>query len=48
MGEAGVDLFIEIGCGKTLSGFNKRILPHVSTISIEKVSELDQLAKIIG
>lgn len=46
MGEEGVDLFIEIGCGKVLSGFNKRILPHVKTISIETVDDLDQLAKI--
>lgn len=46
MGEEAVDLLIEIGCGKVLSGFNKRILPNVTTISIEKVAELDQLAKI--
>lgn len=46
MGEEAVDLFIEIGCGKVLSGFNKRILPNIPIISIEKVDELDQLAKI--
>ncbi len=46
IGEEGVDLFIEIGCGKVLSGFNKRILPNIATISIEKVAELDQLTKI--
>lgn len=46
MGEEAVDLFIEIGCGKVLSGFNKRILPSASTISIENISDLDQLAKI--
>lgn len=43
MGEEGVDLFIEIGCGKTLTGFNKRILPNVATISIEKVAELEKI-----
>lgn len=46
LGEEMYDLFIEIGCGKTLSGFNKRILPGVTTISIEKVTELDQLKDI--
>lgn len=46
IGEEGVDLCIEIGCGKVLSGFNKRILPQMATISIEKISELDQLEKI--
>ncbi len=46
MGEEAVDLFIEIGCGKALTGFNKRILPNVKSISIEKVAELDQLSKI--
>lgn len=46
MGEEAVDQFIEIGCGKVLMGFNKRILPGASTLSIEITSELDQLAKI--
>ena len=45
MGEEGVDLFIEIGCGKTLSGFNKRIGLPAPTISLEKVEELDILSK---
>lgn len=46
MGEEAVDLFIEIGCGKVLSAFNKRILSNVTTLSIEKVTEIDQLSKI--
>lgn len=46
IGQEGVELFIEIGCGKVLSGFNKRILANATTISVEKVSELDQLAKL--
>lgn len=43
MGNSGVDLFLEVGCGKTLSGFNKRILPHIPTLSIERISDLNQL-----
>jgi len=35
-----VDLFIEIGPGKTLAGMNKRIGLQVETISIEKVEDL--------
>lgn len=45
MGAAGVDLFIEIGCGKTLTRFNKRIGLPIPSIGIEKLSELDRLAK---
>lgn len=41
--EKGVDRFIEIGCGKALSGFNKRIGVTAPTISIEKVEDLKQL-----
>lgn len=41
MGDAGVDLFVEIGCGKTLTGFNKRIGLPIPTYSIEKIEELD-------
>lgn len=40
MVEAEVDLFIEIGCGKALTGFNKRIGVTVPTWSIEKVEDL--------
>ena len=35
-----IDLFIEIGPGKTLAGMNKRIGVQVETISIEKVEDL--------
>lgn len=47
MVEQGIELFIEIGCGKTLSGFNKRINSTIPTISIEKVSDLEQLNTVI-
>lgn len=41
----GVELFIEIGCGQSLSGFNKRIGVPVPTISIEKPEHLEKLAE---
>lgn len=34
--------FYEFGCGKTLSGFNKRIDSSVPTISIDKVVDLEK------
>ncbi len=37
---AGTDLYIEIGCGKTLSGLNKRIGVVAPTLNIEKVEDL--------
>lgn len=40
----GVDLFVEMGPGKTLAGFNKRIGVKAPTISIENVKDLEQLA----
>lgn len=45
MGAAGVDLFVEIGCGKTLAGFNKRIGLPAQTLSVETVKDLDLLAR---
>jgi len=36
----GIDLFIEIGPGKTLAGMNKRIGIKIPTVSIEKVEDL--------
>lgn len=43
-----VDLFIEIGCGKTLAGFNKRIGVLGPTISIEKTNDLEILEKTLN
>lgn len=40
MKEAGVELFLEIGCGKTLSGLNKK-MGVSSVLSIEKISDLE-------
>jgi len=45
----GVSLFLEIGCGKTLSGMNKRIGPKAETCNVEKVEDLHTLeAKLRG
>lgn len=41
----GSDLFIEIGPGRTLAGMNKRIGILAPTFNLEKVSDLDFLAK---
>lgn len=45
MAEQGCDLFVEIGPGKKLAGFHKRIADNIPMISIEKVDDLDLLAK---
>lgn len=42
-----VDLYIEIGCGRTLAGLNRPIV-SAPTISINKIEDLEQLAKMIG
>ncbi len=39
----GIDLWIEIGCGKTLAGMNKRIGTIAPTISVEKIGDLSTL-----
>jgi [acyl-carrier-protein] S-malonyltransferase len=38
-----VNLFLEIGCGRTLSGLNKKIGAAAPTLNIEKVADLDAL-----
>lgn len=43
----GIDLYIEIGCGKTLSGMNRKIGVKGLTLSIDKVADLDEAAKHI-
>ena len=42
----GVDLFLEIGCGKTLGGINRKIGVKSPTISINKAEDLKKLYKL--
>lgn len=44
----GVDLYLEIGCGKTLQGLNKRIGTSAPTLGIEKVEELKELESVMS
>lgn len=48
MEAAGVDLFIEIGPGKSLSGMNKRIGLKAPTFNVEFVEDLELLHKEIS
>lgn len=43
MDQDGVDFFLEIGPGKTLTGMNKRIGVKATCFSLEKIEELTQL-----
>lgn len=40
-----IDMYLEMGPGKSLSGMNKRIGMTAPTLSVEKVPDLEQLAK---
>lgn len=42
----GVDTFVEIGPGRTISGFIKKINKEVTVVNIDKVEDLDKLSKI--
>lgn len=43
----GVGMYLEIGPGKTLTGFNKRIGVKAPTISIEKIEDLNKLEEAL-
>ncbi|MBS0621730.1 MAG: ACP S-malonyltransferase [Verrucomicrobia bacterium] len=42
--QRGVPFYLEIGCGKTLAGLNKRIGVTAPTLNLEKVEDLDILS----
>ena len=42
----GVTLFLEIGCGKTLAGLNKKIGVAASTYSIDRAIDLEQIGNL--
>lgn len=44
----GVDMFIEIGPGRTLAGFIKKINRGVTVLNIEKLEDVDQVAQLIS
>lgn len=39
----GVDTFVEIGPGKTLSGFMRKITRDVKVLNIEKMEDMEKL-----
>ena len=43
----GADTFVEIGPGKTLSGFMRKINKEMKVINIEKVEDLEKLAELL-
>lgn len=48
MMKTGVDLFVELGCGKTLAGFNKRIgaAPCISVENVKDIAILEEQIKM--
>ncbi len=44
----GVDTFVEIGPGKTLSGFMRKISRDVKVVNVEKVEDLEKLQELMA
>ena len=44
----GVDTFVEIGPGRTLSGFMRKISRDVKVINVEKVEDLEKLNDLMA
>ena len=45
--ENGVDTFVEIGPGKTLAGFMKRIRKEAKVINISVIGDIEKAAEIL-
>ena len=43
----GVDTFVEIGPGKTLTGFMKKIAPDMRTYNVQKVEDLELIMELV-
>ena len=43
----GVDMYIEIGCGRTLAGMNRKIGVIAPTYNLEKLDDLEILDKVL-
>ena len=46
--EDGVDTFIEIGPGKTLTGFMRKINKDVKVMNIDKLADMDKVLEELG
>ena len=46
MAEAGVDTFIEVGAGKTLSGLIRKTIPGAAIFNVEKPEDLLKLSEV--
>ena len=44
----GVDTFIEIGPGKTLTGFMRKINKDVKVMNIDKLADMDKVLEELG
>ena len=42
-----IDFFLEIGCGKTLTGLNKKIGVAAPTLSVDKIEDLDRIGEVL-
>ena len=48
MKELGVDVFVEIGPGKTIAGFVKKTVPEIPVINVSTVEDIDAAAAAIA